>query len=165
MSARTPPEKEIAFREHYLRTGNVKASARQAGVNENTGYHLARYANADPEFVEARREMWMRSLPDVERMLMTGLQIALDRLEQGPIKLSELADAGAAKVSVQDPCPQYLKAIVDGFKALTLNRKIDVDHAKPAETGGVVINVFGPEGVEVEGDGAGDSASAQSPAT
>lgn len=151
MSARTPAEKEAQFREHYLRTGNVAAAARQAGVNENTAYNLARYANGDPDFVAARHEMWTRALPDVERMLMTGVQIAWDRLEQGPVKLSELADLGAAKIQIQDPGPQYLRGIVDAMRVLTVHRSKELEGAKP-ESGPVVINVYGPEGVEVEGD-------------
>lgn len=122
----TPDHIEVEFRKHYLVTGNIRASARQVKLPETTGQELANRANADPEFVRARAEMYARALPDAERMLIGGIQIAADRLEAGPeVTGADLATSGAQKITIQDPGPQYLRAIADGVKVLTLIRKSD----------------------------------------
>lgn len=131
----TPNDVEILFRTHYLRTGNIRASARQAKIPETTGQELANRAQADADFVQARAALYARALPDAERMLMTGLEVASDRLEAGPESVASLSDSGASKITIQDPGPAYLRAIADGTKVLAMIRKgADVQtDAKPVE--------------------------------
>jgi phage terminase small subunit len=120
----TPDDVEVIFRTHYLRTGNIRASARQAKIPERTGQDLATRANADQEFAQARAAMYARALPDAERMLIGGLEVASDRLEAGPeLTANDLAGSGAQKITIQDPGPAYLRAIADGVKVLTVIRK------------------------------------------
>lgn len=119
----TPADVEVTFRTHYLRTGNIRASARQAKIPETTGQELANRAQADEEFVRARAEMYARALPDAERMLIGGMEVAADRLEEGPEKLvSDMGD-GAAKITIQDAGPAYLRALADSTKVLAMIRK------------------------------------------
>jgi hypothetical protein len=136
----TPPEVEIEFRKHYLVTGNIRAAARQAKIPHSTGQILATRAQADPEFGQARAAMYARALPDAERLLIGALEIAHDRLEEGPaITGADLAASGAQKVTVQDPGPAYVRAIADGVKVLTLVRK----NAEPAgDEKPVEVHVF-----------------------
>lgn len=132
----TPDDVEIEFRKHYLATGNIRSSARQVGIPETTGHDLATRANADLVFVQARADMYARALPDAERMLRKGMEIALDRIETEPESLKDLVDLGAAKVSTQDPRPAYFRGLVDAYKVLTGNRKLDAKddgEAKPVE--------------------------------
>lgn len=119
----TPADVEVVFRTHYLRTGNIRASARQAKIPETTGQELANRAQADEEFVRARAEMYARALPDAERMLIGGMEIAADRLEEGPEKLVADLGEGAAKITIQDAGPAYLRALADSTKVLAMIRK------------------------------------------
>jgi hypothetical protein len=120
----TPPDVEIEFRKHYLVTGNIRAASRQVKISHSTGQTLAERAQMDPEFVQARAAMYARALPDAERLLIGGMEIAHDRLEQGPeVTGADRAASGAQKITIQDPGPQYLRAIADGVKVLTLIRK------------------------------------------
>jgi hypothetical protein len=120
----TPDYIEVEFRKHYLVTGNIRAAARQAKIPATTGHDLATRALADPEFVQARAAMYARALPDAERMLIGGMEIAYDRLEAGPeaVVSSDMKD-GASKITIQDPGPAYLRGIADGVKVLTAIRK------------------------------------------
>lgn len=137
----TPPDVEIEFRTHYLRTGNIRAAARQAKIPHSTGQILAERAQADPAFGQARAAMYARALPDAERMLIGGLEIAHDRLEAGPeMTGTDLAQSGAQKITIQDPGPAYLRAIADGVKVLTMVRKFA--EPTPDDTGqAVVVNL------------------------
>lgn len=119
----TPPEVEIEFRKHYLVTGNIRAAARQAKIPHSTGQELATRAQADPEFGQARADMYARALPDAERLLVGALEIAHDNLEKGPRLLAAELGDHAAKVTIQDAGPAYVRAIADGVKVLTLVRK------------------------------------------
>lgn len=120
----TPPDVEIEFRKHYLATGNIRAASRQVKISHSTGQDLADRAQKDPAFVQARAAMYARALPDAERMLIGGMEIAAERLEAGPdLTASDLVASGAQKITMQDPGPAYLRAIADGVKVLTLVRK------------------------------------------
>jgi hypothetical protein len=145
-----PPDVEIEFRTHYLRTGNIRAASRQAKISHSTGQDLATRAQADSEFVQARAAMYARALPDAERMLIAGLEIASDRLEEGVNVLASDLASGAQKVTIQDPGPAYLRAIADGAKVLTLIRKGNepTTDSKPVE---VHVHLKSEDG-----DGSGD---------
>jgi hypothetical protein len=84
--------------------------------------------------------MYARALPDAERMLVSALEIAYDRLEAGPESVLSDLPGGASKVTIQDPGPQYLRGIADGTKVLTLVRKA----AEPTATDtgpSVIVNL------------------------
>lgn len=138
----TPADKELEFRKHYLVTGNVAASAKAVGLPATTGYDLAKRANDDPEFVDARARIHAQAMQDAEVMVLAGLQIGLERLNKEPPDLERLSSLGAAKVSVQDPGPNYLRGIVAGYEAITRNRRLAAElkgDIKPE--GGVTITV------------------------
>ena len=138
----TPRDKELEFRKHYLVTGNIRASARQVKIPQSTGHVLATRANADPEFVQARAEMYARVMPDAECMLREALEIAMERLEQGPEPMPKVGDMPAgSKVQIQDPCPAYLRGIVDGYKALTMNRKMKDASDGAAKSGKTEVHI------------------------
>ena len=131
----TPLAVELEFRAHYLVSGNIRAAARQAKIPATTGQELATRAQADPEFVQARAAMYARVLPDAERMLVGGMEIAADRLEEGPEKLASDLGDGATRVTIQDAGPAYLRALADSTKVLALIRKSSegAGDAKPVE--------------------------------
>jgi hypothetical protein len=120
----TPEDQELQFRQHYLVTGNVAGSARACNLSPSTGYDLARRANEDPDFVEARDRIHAQALKDAEVMMLAGLQIGLERLNKEPPDVAALASLGAQKVQVQDSGPHYLRGIVAGYEALTKNRRL-----------------------------------------
>ncbi len=123
-------EKEAEFRKHYLVTGNATASAKTVGLSPRTGADLATRANSDPEFAQARREMYDRALPDAERMLMAGLQIALERLNKDPDETLDRLMAmsgGQGKVSYQDPGAQYFRSMAAAVDTIAKIRKLDAE--------------------------------------
>jgi hypothetical protein len=79
--------------------------------------------------------MYTRLLPDGERMLREAMEIALDRIETEPETPKDLAEIGAGKISIQDPRPAYFRGLVDAYKVITANRKLDdkSEESKPVE--------------------------------
>ncbi len=133
--SRVDAEVEALFRTHYLVTGNVSASARAVGLPITTGHSLAKRANEDEEFVQARKDMYARAAPDAERMLMSGMELAMQRLNEGPPDPLRFMQMGAKSVNLQDPGPQYLRGLVAGYQALVAMRKLDAEkngEIKPA---------------------------------
>jgi hypothetical protein len=154
----TPEETEVEFRKHYLATGNASGAARAVGLSPSTGNDLAKKANADAAFVEARQQMYARALPDGERMLFAGLELALERLNKEPPDLEKLAmlagDGG--KISFQDAGPAYLRSMAAVVDVLTKIRKIDKPDG-PAETQRIEV-VFTDGEPEKEPDPEGGAA-------
>jgi len=152
----TPEHLELEFRKHYLVTGNVAGSAKAAGINIRTGYDLAKRANEDAEFTEARAAIRERALADAEVMMLAGMQLALERMNKEPLDAAALMALGAGKVHIQDSGPAYGKVVVDGYKALSMNRK-GADTAandKPVEVH-VHLKPSPTTGEEPGGDGGG----------
>lgn len=101
--------------------------------------------------------MYARALPDAERMLREGMEVALDRLEQGPVNLADLSDtSAAAKITIQDPCPAYFRGLVDAYKAITANRKAGETVSLEAP-GEVTIRIIAAKSPE-SGDGGPEAA-------
>lgn len=133
--------KEAEFRKHYLATGNASASARAVNIPVNTGVDLAQRANADKKFVKAREKMYERALPDAERMLFAGMQIALERLNTDPLetvkKLVELEKpkgrgkakvvGGPSKIHFQDAGAQYLRSMAASADVIAKIRRFDAE--------------------------------------
>lgn len=146
---RTPEEQELEFRKHYLVTGNASGSARAVGLPITTGQDLATRALADPEFVRAREEMRARVLPDAERMLISGLEIAMERLATEaptPKELAALAlEYGLKSASYQDPRPAYFRGMSAAVAALTGQRRLDAEKNGEITGRAVVIEISGPE--------------------
>jgi hypothetical protein len=143
--SKTPDDVEQEFRKHYLVTGSVAGAAKAAGIPIRTGYDLAKRANEDEEFAAVREQIYARTLPDAEVMILAGMQIGLERLNKEPLDPMQLAGLGAAKVTVQDSGAQYLRSLVAGYEAITKNRRLAAElngDIKPTE---VVINVSGPD--------------------
>jgi hypothetical protein len=113
---KTLPEQEARFRGEYLQRGSIKAAAEAAGLPERTGWDLAQKANADPAFTKARDEIYARNLPDAECMLRTGLEIALERLQEG--RGEATVDSTGRPWFQPDSGPGYLRNIIDGVKVL-----------------------------------------------
>jgi hypothetical protein len=113
---KTLPEQEAKFRGEYLLRGSIKAAAEAAGLPERTGWDLAQKANADPAFTKAREEIYARNLPDAECMLRTGLEIALERLQEG--RGEPIEDSTGRPWFQPDSGPGYLRNIIDGVKVL-----------------------------------------------
>lgn len=144
---RTARKALTQFRKSYLVTGNVAASAKEVGLPISTGYDLARTANDDPAFVEARSAIYARALKDAETMVLAGMQIALDRLDNGSIdseKMAKLAKLGVKSVTTSDSGPGYLRGLVDGYKAVTSNRRFAAELAGEIAPGGDVTIVVRP---------------------
>lgn len=153
--SKTPANVEAEFRKHYLITGNASGSAKAVGLSPDTGASLAKRANADPEFTEARAALRARLLPDAEQMLRSGLEIALERLNETPPTPRDLAamalEYGLKSASYQDPRPAYFRGMSSAVAALSGLRKSEGE--KQADnSGGVVINIVAPEGMEIVGD-------------
>jgi hypothetical protein len=104
-------------------------------LSPSTANDLAKRANLDPAFVEARKDMYARALADGERMLFSGLELALERLNKEPPDLEKLAmiagDKG--KISYQDSGPAYLRSMAAAVDVLTKIRKVDKPDG-PGET-------------------------------
>ncbi|UOF77381.1 DNA binding domain binding domain [Caudoviricetes sp.] len=144
-------EVEVEFREHYLATGNATAAARAVGLSPRTGIDLAKRANADEEFAQARREMYARALPDGEAMLFAGMQVALERLNKGPEEvIAKLAMLGGevAKVSYQDPGAQYLRSLAAAVDVIAKIRKLDAEKNGDIGQPSTVNIVVSPTGSE-----------------
>jgi len=149
--SKTPADVEAEFRAKYLLSGNISAAAREVGIPETTGFELAKKAQADPSFVEARTALYAQALGDVERMMLEVVKIARDRVEE------------PNELDMQDPRPQYAAQVVGAYKALMTHRKIQAEFErdakeKPAQ---VVVNIQTKDEVDVDAD---DRSEAEPPA-
>ena len=128
--SKVPAETEAEFRKHYLVLGNVAAASRKVDLHRNTGLELAKRANADPEFVRARAELYARAFSDGEQMLTSGIAKVHDQLlddvtsNPGPDGLAKIAVENDLKsFSYRDPKPDQLRALSQAVDTLTRLRK------------------------------------------
>lgn len=138
----TDRSQELEFRAEYLRSGNIRASARKTGLNEKTAQDIATKLNAEPAFRQERAAMYARTVPDVEAMLREALEAVHARILEPDLTAKELAglvkSLGLKSFSYQNPKPQYLRGLVDGLKTLNAARKDKADEGKPTT---VVVKV------------------------
>ena len=138
----TPDDVEQEFRKHYLVTGNVAGSAKAVGLPISTGYELRNRAHDDPVFVEARERIRARLEPDAEQMAVCAMQLCMERLNITPdeiLQKMQMMTAGteSARISFQDPGPQYAASFAKLYQALIGARKFEADRegitARPTE--------------------------------
>lgn len=156
----TPEETELEFRKHYLVTGNASAAARAVGLPVDTGVHLAKKANKDPEFAAAREELRARVMPDAEMMLMSAMQLALERVNEpppSPEKLAEIATRyGMKSIGYQDPRAAYFRGMSAALAAFTAVRK-NADPNNGESPSEVTIRIVAAKPPE-SGDGGSEAA-------
>lgn len=131
----TPENKRQEFAAKYLELRSARAAARAVGLPERTGIDIAQQLDADPEFARIRSQQRARVLADVEARLLDLAETIHERIESPdltPEQLAELAVRNGLKsFSYQNPKPQYLKGLVDFYKAVAAQRKGEA----PAATG------------------------------
>lgn len=156
----TPEETELEFRKHYLVTGNASASARAVDLPVNTGCELAKRANADPDFVKARDELRARVMPDAERMLMSAMELALERVNEPPPSPENLAaiaaNYGIKSIGYQDPRAAYFRGMSAAVAAFTAVRK-NADPNSGDAPSEVVIRIVAAKSPESD-DGGSEAA-------
>lgn len=137
----TPDDKYLDFCKHYLVTGNASAAARAVGLSPFTGSELAKKARREPWFTEARKDLREGVLDDAERILVSGLEIGLERLNKEPPSLHEMADLGG-KVHYQDSGAQYLRSIAAAVDVIHKLRRFEAERdGEIRSPGEVTINV------------------------
>lgn len=129
--SKTPDDIEAKFRAKYLLSGNAAAAAREVGIADGTGYDLAKKAQANPSFQEARAALYAQALGDVELMMLEVVQIARQRVED------------SNELDMQDPRPQYAAQVVGAYKALMVHRKIQAELERDAkeQPAQVIVNI------------------------
>lgn len=154
---RPPSGREAKFRAHYLATGAIAHSAREAGVTADQGRLMARRANADALFLEQRQALMDDVLPDAMRIVRAAVDIAYERLSSEPPTPAELAqvaqDFGLKAVNYADPRPSYFRGLASALSALTAYRKQERETGAPARPTEVVIRLGGPEVMDPADDG------------
>lgn len=156
--SKTPLDRELAFRQHYLITGNVAAASREAGLPTNTGYEVRDRLLVDPTFIQARDRIREKVEQDAEQMAVTAMQLCLERLGVDPDKRVDklMRHAGkGGRVQFQDPGPQYAASLAKLMQAVNGLRRFEAERkGEVAPVGTVNINVTGPAGAQL-GDGTG----------
>lgn len=141
----TPEVTELEFRKHYLVTGNVAGSAKAVGLPISTGYELRNRALEDPDFVRAREALRAKVEADAEQMAVAAMQICMERLNDNPVdRVEALADkltaanAQSARISFQDPGPQYAASLAKLIQATVGVRKYEAERDGVIQTPGTV---------------------------
>jgi len=147
--SKTPDDIEARFRTHFLASGNASAAARATKIPVGTGLDLAKRALEDPAFLKAREELRALNLPEAEALMMSAMRAAHARVltaDPTPQQLAKLAvKHGLKSFSYQNPKPQYLRGIVDGFGKLTAHRRFEAEKTGEIANGPAVVIVTTPE--------------------
>lgn len=155
--------KRAQFRSKYLELGNASAAARATKIAESTGRDLAREAEADPAFVEARRDLFARVLPEGVALMMGMVRTVQARVlerDLSPDQLARLARKHNLKsFSYQNPKPQYAKVVVDAVGKLLQQHKQTQPVEGPGGTGPAVVIELAPLEPDAEEAGAAPNAS------
>lgn len=136
---------EEEFRADYLYTGNASKSGRKVGLNDRTARDLARRANEDPVFTEARRKLRAQYLDDCVAMRMKVVRKAVERFMA---KAPEVHAEAGAIVTIIDKRADYGKVVLDAEKnaqnlarleaeksgEILTNREVKITIAGPDET-------------------------------
>ena len=126
---KTPDETVTRFRAEYLRLGNASEAARRVGLPESTGRKLAAEAVADKDFSEARRAMYANALDEAGALMLDGIRVASERINEAPLKPREhaelMAEFNLKSLTLPDPRPQYLAQIVSAHKSLVALSKLE----------------------------------------
>ncbi len=149
---KTPQSKRDAFAASYLELNSARGAARAVGLPERTGIDLARECDEDPAFARIRSEQRARVLGAVEARLMGVIEKVVPRIEAAdptPEQLAGIAvENGLKSFSYQNPKPQYLKGLVDFYKAVASQRRGESDRAAGVGIGAQRIEVVLTDGAE-----------------
>jgi hypothetical protein len=152
---KTPAETVAKFRAEYLRLGNASEAGRIVGLPVSTSADLAREANEDEAFVEARRSMYANALDEAGALMLDGIRIASRRVNEEPLtpkQHAELMEEHSLKsLSIPDPRPQYLAQIVAAHKAIVAQSKL-VEDSEPLTKVQVEIVPYKPPAEPEEAD-------------
>lgn len=140
-----------------LELGVIRQAAKRCKIPLGTAIALNRKLEADPTYVQDRSDLRERVLPDLEAKLIALSDRVVERIAAPDLTPKQLAgiavDHDLKSFTYQNPKPQYLKGLVDLYKAIGGNRKAaetpggdDGAGHVPAE---VTINIRGPGGVTV----------------
>lgn len=141
---KTPDDMVAKFRAEYLRLGNASEAARQVGIAERTGRDLAKQADADELFAEARRALYAGALDEVEALMLDCVRIAAERVRERPLterEQAQLMDEFSLKsFSRQDIRAQYLAQIVNAHRSIQARMKYEAE--KSQEPGDMNLTIF-----------------------
>lgn len=153
---KTDDETVAKFRAEYLRLGNASEAARRVGISDRTGRDLAKAADADESFAEARRALYAGALDEVEALMLDCVRIAAERIRDKPITPEELADLIAEKglksMSVQDIRAQYLAQIVNAHRSIQARCKFESEKSRAPGDLNLTILAYPPSEEAVQDD-------------
>ena len=149
--SKTPDEVVAKFRRAYLRSGNAASAARSVGIHRSTGAVLAKEANDDPAFRQARTDLLAHGLERVELMLIEASSIAMARIRRKAPEAEDIAKIieqyDLKSLNYHDPRPAYFGALVNAHRSLK-TKLADVEE-RPAQ---VVVNIQTKDEVGVDAD-------------
>jgi hypothetical protein len=145
--SKTPAQVEAEFQAHYLYSGNASESAAAVGIPESTGRDIAKRLQGQAEFVEARRQLRTRALDELVAMRMRVARKAVERFEDEP----------SFAPGEIDKRPEFGRLVIEAEKSAQHLAKLETGERQSNEGGPVVINVYGPDGLEVAPDGDGSN--------
>src|SRR3954469_2711241 len=116
------------FRASYLFTRNASKSAREVGLDERTGRHLALQLVGDPEFTEACRRQRKLDEEEQAEARRRVTHRALERFESddGGIDVKRLG-ADGDNVIITDKRYEYGKLVLDAEKNVLMRARLDGD--------------------------------------
>jgi hypothetical protein len=150
MAAPISPEARAEILAYYAVTGNVREAGRRANVSGSTAQRVVTRAiqDKDPELTHTGAELRAAVLDAVERAVSRAVGVAVDRLE----------DPKWAQRFKADPGAQYVRAVVDAHKSLGQAERLAAELRGEVSSGGVQIQIVGPEGAAVVEPDEGDEA-------
>lgn len=156
----TPTVKVNEFRAAYLETGNVSEASRRVGLSIQTGWELAKRADADSEFVSIRKEQHARALEEVRILAQSVARTAHQRYEEPPPEPEERGGGKNVYITIQDNRPAHGKLVIDALRALNYQvQKAEDSVAAPVVTVNVSPIITGESEAKSEPDPEDDGGS------
>lgn len=141
--SRTSATVERKFRKKLLELGTAAAAARALKIPESTGAVLARRANGDPKFVEARSKLNAHALEEVESYLLEASRVVQGRILEKPLGPEDIAKLqtkyGLTSFHFQDPRPQYYGQLVNAHRSLMARKKLALEQGEKASATEVIV--------------------------
>jgi len=154
---KTAASLEAKFRAEYLRLANASRAGQLVGIEERTARNLAQKADADPEFSEARRQLYARALDETESLMLNVVRTAHDRY-QDELPEPEIPEGFRGTIIVKDERPAHGRLVVDSHRALLAHQKAIAEAGDGPSQPVVVIDRYAPPGAHGSGStGSGDS--------
>ena len=129
--SKTDTEKVNRLMAAYLLGGNIAKAARETGIPVTTAYKIVAREQRDrgDEWEEAGEQLRARAADSVLAVLLRGVEVAAERLED---------PEWCASFKGSDPTPQYLRGISDALKQIrSAGESVDAPDSTPA----VVVNL------------------------